>query len=277
MLKTQITQIKLIFIMLCVTSIISAQNSSIIYALTYKPSTQDVYTKKKTFFLDIIGNESVFRQDFRRNSDSLIHYKGTYGYGYNLNFNDQMYIKKNLKNNKIVKYAISPISKDIFYIPVTETLNWKLLPETQTIDNIKCQKAETDYGGRHWTAWFTQEIQIQEGPYIFHGLPGLIIEISDTSKEYIFRLSKITKFNHNSLFVLGGGKEINWNIFNKIQQDYYNDPLSFVKVGGYKAVENDGQGGYKKIDFRIRTLSTQEYIRKNDNIIELNQKIDYKP
>lgn len=31
-------------------AIVAAQNSSIIYELTYKPSTQDVYTKKKTFF-----------------------------------------------------------------------------------------------------------------------------------------------------------------------------------------------------------------------------------
>ncbi|MDE5436439.1 GLPGLI family protein [Elizabethkingia meningoseptica] len=258
-------------------AIVAAQNSSIIYELTYKPSTQDVYTKKKTFFLDIIGNESVFRQDFRRNSDSLIHYRGTYGYGYNLNFNDQMYIKKNLKNNKIVKYAISPISKDIFYIPVTETLNWKLLPETQTIDNIKCQKAETDYGGRHWTAWFTQEIQIQEGPYVFHGLPGLIIEISDMNKDYIFRLAKITKFNHNSLFLLKGGKEINWNIFNKIQMDYYNDPYAFAKAYNMEVATDDGAGGIKKVDIRQDTFRIQEYIRKNDNIIELNKKIEYKP
>lgn len=188
-----------------------------------------------------------------------------------------MYIKKNLKNKKIVKYAISPISKDIFYIPVTETLNWKLLPETQTIDNIKCQKAETDYGGRHWTAWFTQEIQIQEGPYVFHGLPGLIIEISDMNKDYIFRLAKITKFNHNSLFLLKGGKEINWNIFNKIQIDYYNDPYAFAKAYNMKVATDDGAGGIKKVDIRQDTFRIQEYIRKNDNIIELNQKIEYKP
>lgn len=97
------------------------------------------------------------------------------------------------------------------------------------------------------------------------------------NKDYIFRLAKITKFNHNSLFLIKGGKEINWNIFNKIQIDYYNDPYAFAKAYNMKVATDDGAGGIKKVDIRQDTFRIQEYIRKNDNIIELNKKIEYKP
>ncbi|WP_407481915.1 GLPGLI family protein [Elizabethkingia meningoseptica] len=266
----------ILIIIIFVSSFFSAQNSSIIYELTFKPSTNSTSTKAKTFFLDIIGNESVFRDDFRRQSDSLINYNGSYGFAYNNNYNDQIYIKKDLKKNIVTKYIVSPVSLDKFYINIDAKFNWKLLSDTQKIGEIQCQKAETDYGGRHWTAWFTQEIQIQEGPYVFHGLPGLIVQIEDSNHEYIFKLVKIRKFNSNTNFSIQGAKEITWETFKKVQQDFYTDPYSFVKAGGYKAVKDDGNGGVTKLDFREATLSTQEFIKKNDNIIELDKKIDYK-
>jgi len=262
--------------MFFVSTIFSAQNSSILYELTYKPSTNNTYTKTKTFFLDIIGNESVFRDDFRRYSDSIMHYSASFGYGYSNNYNDQIYIKKNLKTQSITKYIVSPISRDKFYINIVEKLNWNLLPDIKKIGDIQCQKAETDYGGRHWTAWFTKDIQISEGPYVFHGLPGLIVEIEDNNKEYAFKLVKIKKFNSKTTFSIEAANEISWTTFEKLQRDYYIDPYSFVKAGGYKAVKDDGNGGVTKLDFREATLSTQEFIKKNDNIIELDKKIDYK-
>lgn len=261
--------------MFFVSSFFWAQNSSIIYELIYKPSTNSEYTKTKTFFLDIIGSESVFRDDFRRHSDSIINYRGSYGLAYSNNYNDQIYIKKDLKKNEITKYIVSPVSLDKFYIVIDAKLNWKLLSDTKKIGSLECQKAETDYGGRHWTAWFTNEIQLSEGPYIFHGLPGLIVQIEDSDHEYAFKLAKIRKFNSDTNFSVQGAKEINWNTFIKVQQDFYIDPYAFVKAGGYKAVQDDGSGGVKKLDFREATLSTQEFIKKNDNQVEKNRIIKY--
>ena len=57
----------------------------------------------------------------------------------------------------------------------------------------KLQKATTDFGGRKWTAWFTTEIPYSEGPYKFKGLPGLVVELSDSENNFQFELVKISK------------------------------------------------------------------------------------
>lgn len=269
----------ILFIFFLTITFLKAQSSSILYELIYKPSTdsKDTATKSAVYYLDILNRESVFRSDFRRQSDSLIKYGGGLGFGYSTNIGEQIYLKKDYNKDKAVKYVVSPVSRDKFYIVITEKLNWKILPETQIIGSLKCQKATTDYGGRFWTAWFTQDIQLSEGPYVFHGLPGLIVQISDSNEEYSFKLVKIKKFSHKSLFPLIGGREISWETFTKIRRDYYIDPYAFIKANNLKAGEDDGNGGIKRVEnFREWTLRTQENLRKNDNMIELNQKIDYK-
>lgn len=78
----------------------------------------------------------------------------------------------------------------------TEPLNniqWELTEETTKIKNYTAQKATCEYGGRKWVAWFTPEIPYSDGPYKFHGLPGLILEMHDTKNHYVFNLISIVK------------------------------------------------------------------------------------
>ncbi len=48
-----------------------------------------------------------------------------------------------------------------------------------TILNYQCHKAETTFRGRSYTAWFTIDIPINEGPWKLYGLPGLILKLED--------------------------------------------------------------------------------------------------
>jgi len=64
--------------------------------------------------------------------------------------------------------------------------NWQLSNERKNILSYKCQKATCTFRGRNYVAWFTSEIPIQNGPYKFGGLPGLILEISDDRNHYVF-------------------------------------------------------------------------------------------
>ena len=72
---------------------------------------------------------------------------------------------------------------------IDEFQHWEISDETATIFNYSCKKAEVDYGGRHYTAWFTMDIPISEGPWKFYGLPGLILKVEDD--EGLFRYEAI--------------------------------------------------------------------------------------
>ena len=56
---------------------------------------------------------------------------------------------------------------------------WTLLPDTATILTYHCRKATGHFRGRSYTAWFTMEIPVSEGPWKLCGLPGLIIKAED--------------------------------------------------------------------------------------------------
>ncbi|KFF24764.1 GLPGLI family protein [Chryseobacterium vrystaatense] len=265
------------FIFLLIGIITSAQNLTVVYEVKYKPSIiHKDSTKSKLFYLDIFNNESVFRDDMRRRSDSLIFYGNGYGLGYPVNINDQLYIKKDLNKHTVFKYLVLPTTRDIFYVKVNEKINWQLLPETKKIGDLKCQKALADYGGRHWTAWFTEDVQVSEGPYVFNGLPGMIVEINDSTEDYLFKLVKIKKSTDKNLFSMKGGKNVSWEEFIKIQNDYYKDPYSVIKLQNIKVMTDDGNGGRKNVNLRESTISIQTSLKEYNNIIELNQKADFK-
>lgn len=59
---------------------------------------------------------------------------------------------------------------------------WQFMEEETEILGYLCQKAVCRFQGRDYTAWFTLDIPINDGPYKFYGLPGLILKIEDSEK-----------------------------------------------------------------------------------------------
>jgi GLPGLI family protein len=66
------------------------------------------------------------------------------------------------------------------------TFKWLVYKEQKKILNYTCYKATTQFRGRNYTAWFTLDIPVQDGPWKFWGLPGLILDIQDDSGEVKF-------------------------------------------------------------------------------------------
>ncbi len=65
----------------------------------------------------------------------------------------------------------------VYYTEPLSELSWEIHPDsTATILGYECVKAEADYHGRHWTAWFSPEVPMPYGPWKLHGLPGLIFK-----------------------------------------------------------------------------------------------------
>lgn len=94
------------------------------------------------------------------------------------------------KEDGIVK-IYNHVFRDLFVFPAENKPDWKILPETKIIGNHLCKKAITRYNGRNYTAWFTTEIPISEGPYTFKGLPGLILEVYDENNWFRAELASI--------------------------------------------------------------------------------------
>jgi GLPGLI family protein len=71
----------------------------------------------------------------------------------------------------------------------TETIPpqaWQIAADTATILGYHCQKATATFRGRNYEAWFSPEIPVNEGPWKFFGLPGLILKVSDTDEIFSF-------------------------------------------------------------------------------------------
>ncbi len=70
-------------------------------------------------------------------------------------------------------------------------LKWNITTEKKMIGKFNCLLAKTSFRGRVFSAWFTPEIPINDGPWKLHGLPGLILEAIDDQQEYQFTLKSI--------------------------------------------------------------------------------------
>lgn len=83
------------------------------------------------------------------------------------------------------------------YTYPTPHMEWQLVPGDTLIQNYPCKKATCTFSGRNYVAWYTESIPLPYGPYLFSGLPGLIMEIQDTRRNWIFTnngLGKMSKY-----------------------------------------------------------------------------------
>lgn len=265
------------FIFLVISNALFSQNKSFVYDLHYKKiASVDSLTKEK-FVLDINDNKSMFRKISDKTGDSISHSTKRFSF-MTTSFKDYNAVSKDFKSGMIQKYIIN--FQKVFTISIEEDLLWKIDDETKVFAELKCQKATTNYGGRNWVAWFSNEIPLQEGPYVFHGLPGLIIEIHDEKLDYRFSLVQIRNAN-GKLYEKEKGVKISWAQYEKLANDYYADPTREInsKNSGNadRMIRWQDENGNEFIpNFKEMNEREQKEIRTHNNPIELNHKIIYK-
>jgi len=179
------------------------------YNLEYQADSNNVENKSNEKVLLLIGDEINKSISLKRNLLDSIGYKMIEdalkaGKPFDMaqlplsHFNFQIFT--NNKNKTIWVY--DEILNDRYKYKESEELIWKLENERKTILNYECQKASTSFAGREYIAWFTTEIPISKGPYIFCGLPGLIIKIHDTKKHYVFDLVSFSQMQQTGFITL---------------------------------------------------------------------------
>jgi GLPGLI family protein len=85
----------------------------------------------------------------------------------------------------VFDYGASVLTK-VQYDDFLAKPNWQLQEGTDTVEGYECQKAILNFRGRNYTAWFTLEIPISDGPWKLFGLPGLILKVEDADQLYSF-------------------------------------------------------------------------------------------
>ena len=82
-----------------------------------------------------------------------------------------------------------PLTGRYEYECPSPSFDWQIGEETKEIMGYTCRKATCHHSGRDYTAWYAEEIALSDGPYIFRGLPGLILDIRSDDGEYIFEIN----------------------------------------------------------------------------------------
>lgn len=208
------------------------------YELTFTPSVNNTITKKSLMILDITKESSVFMDYQFVVSDSITQqnlkkFQKTGVYEppkSNMNIDFSFTIIKNYNKGEIefIDYIMNGVNPlKIGYIE-TALLDWKISNDKTIIDNYKCQKAYLNFGGRDWIAWFTNEIPISDGPYKFNGLPGLIVKIEDSNKNFSWELignkKVLTNVDNSSLNGIEY-KLLTKENFNKTFNTYKQNPM----------------------------------------------------
>lgn len=134
---------------------------------------------------------------------------------------------KNLTDKSIKSYDKVFIDRYVYEEPVPE-IQWGLIDEMQEICGYICHKATCSFRGRNWTAWYSEQIPIDNGPWKFGNLPGLILKIEDDDCEHIFEAISIR--NSNSDFGLTQYHYIKTTRekFNKALEEYKSNPGDFI-------------------------------------------------
>ena len=120
------------------------------------------------------------------------------------------------------------------------------------------------------------------GPYVFYGLPGLILEVSDDQENYHFSFIQNKNYNtelnsfeiikkllaHDKMDI----KEKDWA---KIQLNYYKNPIPEYFAGDAMMMKDSGEK-YTQNDYREVEKNVQKQIKILNNPIELSEKVEYK-
>lgn len=281
---------KILFLLFFAFTLFNAQNRRFVYEYSFTlDSTSTADLQREMLVLDVnpagskfysyskYKSDSLMMIEFEKqqNSDSeIINFKPTYEGKITYT------VSKNYPDFKT--FLHTGMGADEYKVFDDRKMNWKILPGKQKIGEFDAQKAETEMFGRKWTAWFATEIPIQDGPYKFRGLPGLIVKIEDSKKTHHFELKGISKYTDNKELkipqnlLIGNEIPITYSQYKKMYLELYNDPTKTLRQlmneagANFKMFGPDGTEIKPSEMLRKRESDAKEERRKNNNPPELD-------
>lgn len=281
--------ILILFIMF--SSIFSAQNQRFSYLYQYIPdSANRTDVKSEIVLLEVLPQFSKFYSQDVYQSDSLMNATIMKELAATGSMNVKTDMRKGTFREVVLKESngttslFTRIGRTEIKVNDERKMDWKIQPEKEKIGEFSTQKATTTFAGRKWTAWFTTAIAIQDGPYKFKGLPGLIVKLEDDTKSHSFELKEVKNLtpleikeidpNKNFVFTFREQLEMDRARFKKFFVENRNDPNKAIRSSlgqsDVKIISADGTSLNNTEALRSREKQQKERIAKDNNLLELD-------
>ena len=272
----------LLFLMMI--SFLSAQNQRFMYEYKFvSDSTNKADIKTELMNLDTTPKGSKFYSYTSYKSDSLMRVD----LEKQLKTTGSINIKTDQRKG-FVRYTVAKnyqngnvdfrnrIGMDAFKVTEDRKIAWKILPNKQKIGNWETQKSTTEFGGRKWTAWFCNDIPIQDGPYKFFGLPGIIVKLEDQTQSHVFNLVGIKNLGtlEPEIYAFEITKEIplKSSEYKKLLLENRSDPakgLRQISMDNGVVLNMNNSAETNKF-MKEREERLKEQVKKDNNIIEID-------
>ena len=251
----------LILAVICAFNYINAQNN---YEITYHyyitpDNNADIpFIKAKLYYTDTMQifellNEEVKEQIIQGEND-----KGGMSFRKMSPGENDYYIDS---TKRAIKYRFITCDKDRVCITEKKVcFDWKLLKRTKKILGYKCKAAKVNFRGSEYIAYYAPDIPINSGPWVFKGLPGIIMEISSTDK--------VIKFTTNELKI--NPEEFSFPEYTLIENKYTLEEfrkkvhsILIKKIKFHKSLAAEyGGGATPEVHFNFRSV---DIIVKDDD------------
>ncbi|MCU7618506.1 GLPGLI family protein [Chryseobacterium sp. PBS4-4] len=218
--------------------LINSQSKRIVYEYSYtNDSTKLDQKKSEILYLDLHGKESYFYNSKFNYVDSLKQQKNIENYKLltliREYYSSNSYKELLVRNNNAVSSLYYKNDTDYYKIDLPKNSKWKILPEKIKYNGYNLQKAYAVINDRHWNVWFSNEVPINNGPFIFQDLPGLVFIAEDKNKSQIFKLVGIRTLenDHSKSALLKSterSKSITMEQFSKMLVDQEEKYLNMV-------------------------------------------------
>ena len=206
-------------------------------------ATESKFYSPKTEYIDSLNSSpegKAIYQEMTRNAylggkmDEMPRKDGSY------------YVVKSFPERKLRYYDSAGLDK-FFYEETPEEWKWTVTDSTKEILGYECIEATTDFHGRKWNVWFSPEIPVNNGPWKFDGLPGLIMEAVSEDGQYRFDVTGIQQTNREipTIYLAEEYEKTSRLDFLKNKRAFLDNTLSRLnaQLGGVSVIKVEDENG----------------------------------
>lgn len=147
----------------------------------------------------------------------------------------ELYKDRNKNLITVMDYDNSDFSEELFFYYEDQMpgIGWEIHEDTTSVLVYLCTKANCDYDGRSYTKWFTRDIPINDGPYKFYGLTGMIMKVEDSEGIFKFTAIGLEKTDNTEIIIQDKSKyeEMTKNQYFEIKKRMQQNRTLFYRSG----------------------------------------------